>query len=102
MHQIAGDHRPLAFGLDANADVGGGVARSRLEPDFVGDAVVRLDKLGQTRIDDRPHGVAQDVVGFAIAVSGLHPRLSVPPVFRCRSTRQHEQLQWGRDPPLEY
>ena len=75
MHQISCDHRPLSFGLDTNADVARLVARSRLEPDVVGDAVVRLDKIGQARIDDRPHRVAQDVIGFAIAVPGLRARL---------------------------
>jgi len=30
--------------------------------------VIRFDKFGQARIDDRSRRVAQDVVGFAIAV----------------------------------
>jgi hypothetical protein len=71
MHQIARDHRLRAIGLDANADVAGSVARSRPEPDLVGDSVIRFDKLGQARVDDRPHRVAQDVVGCALQMSVL-------------------------------
>ena len=54
MHEIAGDQRLCALGLDAHADMARGVADCRNEADFVANPVIGLDQVGEPgRVDRR-------------------------------------------------
>jgi hypothetical protein len=46
MHQVTCDHSFLALGGNPHCEVSGSVTGSRLEPDFIGDLVLVVNKLG--------------------------------------------------------
>ena len=81
VHQVAGDDRFLALRGNPHVDVAGRMAVARLAPDppivSGGDLMVRLDKVGHARGDDRIDAF-DHVVGVVVAVvADLLPRLEL-------------------------
>ena len=90
MHQVAGDDGVLALRADAHAHVPGRVARRRLQPDLVAQAMIGLDEVREARVEDGPDGVAED---FAVRVV---PRRA--PVRPLRPAKEIARPGEGRDP----